>query len=612
MSEDAPRHSYCRCPQEKGVCIDALLGDARASAMKKVFSILLFSVIGAVPAFSQVAAGPGNAPFDIGHGSSFTASVGPVKKEKESKAEKLTPGAARIVSDFQEALQTIRGNHVLGSKVNNEALLKSSVGTMLGELDPHSRFYDPDEFNELLGEQESEYTGTGSTITSFLREGKWNTYVIATHAGSTAQAAGLAYGDRILAVDGVSTEGILADAVRDKVRGPSGTVVRVTVEKPSGEKQTVTMVRRAVAQRTIPNHFVMSGGVGYIGLTEGFGNATHNELRDALHDLHRQGATSIVLDLRGNSGGILEQAARVAEEFLPQGSVILSQRGRYAFDNRTWKSGNPNFEKLPLVVLVDNQTASAAEIVAGALQDNDRALILGQTTFGKGLVQNVVELPDGSGMTLTSARYYTPSGRSIQRSYTNSGLYNYFHHRVETQTAVASAQESRTVTSRPVYGGRGITPDEVIEPGNAGPRVAALQDPIFYFVRENLRQNTSNPVSNAAASTSGARYATDADLLSAFHAYTTAGGFRIRPETLTSEREWIAAQLNYQMALANSGAFSAERLRIALDTQVVKAVEALPRAATLADQATRARSLDPNKNTRRVAFPTGQGRNRRN
>ena len=576
--------------------------------MKKVFSILLFSVIGAATALGQVAAGPGNAPFEIGHGSSFAASA--ARAKPDSKAEKLTPAAARIVSDFQEALQTIQGNHVLGSNVNKDSLLKSSVGTMLSELDPHSKFYDAEEFDELLGEQESEYTGTGSTISSFLRDGKWNTYVLATVAGSTAQAAGLEYGDRILAVDGVSTEGMLADAVRDKVRGPSGTAVRVTIEKPSGEKTTVTMIRRGVAQRTIPNHFVMSGGAGYIGLTEGFANATHNELRGALHDLHRQGATSIVLDLRGNSGGILEQAARVAEEFLPRGSVILSQRGRYAFDNRTWKSANPNFEKLPLVVLVDNHTASAAEIVAGALQDNDRALILGQTTFGKGLVQNVVELPNGSGMTLTSARYYTPSGRSIQRSYTNSGLYDYFHHRGETQNAVASAPESRTVTSRRVYGGRGITPDETIEVHNAGPRAAALQDPIFYFVRENLRQGRSKV--GGDASTTGTRYPTENDLLNAFRAFTTAGGFRVHPEIITSETQWITQQLNYQMALANAGPFPAERLRIASDKQVLKAVEALPRAAKLAEEATHARTLDANKNTRRVAFPTGQGRNRRN
>ena len=581
--------------------------DARASAMKKAFYILLLSGIGAVSASGQVAAGPGNVPFDIGHGRSFTASTG--LKKTEPRAEKLTPAAARIVSDFNEALSTIQNNSVLGAKVNNAALLKSSVGTMLNELDPHSKFYDPHEFSDLLGEQESEYTGTGSTITSFLRDGKWNTYVIATYAGSTAQQAGLAYGDRIVAVDGVSAEGMLADAVRDKVRGPSGTAVRVTVEKPSGEKTTVTMVRRGVVQQTIPNHFMLSGGVGYIGLTEGFGNATHKELREALNELHRQGASSLVLDLRGNSGGILEQAALVAEEFLPRGSVILSQRGRYAFDNRTWKSGNANFEKLPLVVLVDSQTASAAEIVAGALQDNDRALLLGQTTFGKGLVQNVLELPDGSGLTLTSARYYTPSGRSIQRNYANSGLYDYFHHRGESQS-VAPQPETRTVTSRPVFGGRGITPDEMLESSHSGLKAAALQDPIFYFVRENIRQSTSK--ADGVATTAGTKYPTEAELLTAFKAYATAGSFRVHPGTLLSETEWITDQLNYQLALANTGAFPAERLRIASDKQVKKAIEALPRAAKLAEEATRVRSTEANKNTRRVAFPTGQGRNRRN
>lgn len=571
--------------------------------MKKSFWTIIYFVIVTSPAFGQIASGRDDAPFKIGSGSTFSASSGPSQKsrdaaaEKKSSPEKLTPAASRILTDFEEALQVIESHHVVGSRADKNELLKSSVGTMLGELDPHSKYFDPAEFRDLLGEQEVEYTGTGSTISSFFRSGSWNTYVLGTHPGSTSDQAGLRYGDRIVAVDGVSTAGMLADVVRDKVRGPNGTAVKITIERPSGEQVSMTMLRKHVTQPTIPNHFILPGEVGYIGLTEGFGQGTFVELQESLNDLHRQGAKSLVLDLRGNTGGILDQALRVAEMFLPHGSTIMSQRGRYAFDNRNWKAGNPTFEKLPLIVLVDSQTASAAEIVAGALQDNDRALILGQTTFGKGLVQNVIELPQGAGITLTSARYYTPSGRSIQRSYASSGLYNYFHHREDAKDdAVTEKEVARTITNRPVYGGHGITPDETVEAA-AGTKVAALQDPIFFFVREKAKTSTS---------------LNDAELLNAFRDYTVSNGWKISPEAITSEGGFITNQLRYQIALSSSGTSGAEHYRITSDTELQKAVIALPRSAQLSDAAMRVRAAEANKNTRRVAFPTGQGRNRRN
>ena len=212
-------------------------------------------------------------------------------------------------------------------------------------------------------------------------------------------------------------------------------MVRMTVERvASGRLETIEMKRDRVFQPTLPNYFIVRDGIAYIDLSEGFSHTTSAEFAAALKELHRRGMTSLILDLRNNSGGILDQAIKVAEEFLPAGSAIISQRGRSIIDNREWRSANRNPEKLPMVVLVNDQTASASEVVAGALQDNDRALILGQNTFGKGLVQNVVGLPMGSGLTLTTARYFTPSGRSIQRTYTGTGMYDYFNHRTSGGT----------------------------------------------------------------------------------------------------------------------------------------------------------------------------------
>src|SRR5688500_12745317 len=342
-------------------------------------SLVFFAAAGAMAQLSSV---PGGEPFQVTLGSSFAAS-----------SARATGGIPRrdVISDLREAISIIRKNHQTGNDVDLDRLTKSSISSMLAELDPHSEYFDAAEFGSLLGDQESEYTGTGSSITNFIRNGASDTYVISTEAGSPASIAGLRYGDRIIAVNGESVKGWSSEAVRDRVRGPSGTMVRITVERAGSDKvETITMSRERVMQSSVPNFFLLPGEIGYIGLTDGFAKSTASEVKNAIDDLRTRGAKRLVLDLRGNSGGILEQAVRVAEVFLPAGRIIISQRGRHSFDNRKWVSANPSPEQLPLVILVDEQTASAAEVVAGALQDNRRALIAGRATFGKGLVQNVI------------------------------------------------------------------------------------------------------------------------------------------------------------------------------------------------------------------------------
>src|SRR5215203_441307 len=401
---------------------------------------------------------PGSDPFQIDRGSSFSASTKPGARVTGSAP--ATAAAGKIVSDVEQALDIIRRNHVNGARLAAAELTKSSVTGMLAELDPHSSYFDAAEYSELLGEQDSEYSGTGSTISNFLKNGVLETYILSTHPESSAARANLQYGDRIVSVEGVPVGGLTSDVVRDKVRGPRGSFVRMTIERAStGRIETIDLKRDRVFQPTLPNYFIVRDGVAYIDLTEGFSHTTSGEFAAALKELHRRGMTSLILDLRANSGGILDQAVKTAEEFLPAGSTIISQRGRSPIDNREWRSANRNPETIPLVVLVDGDTASASEVVAGALQDNDRALIVGRTTFGKGLVQNVLDLPMGSGLTLTTARYYTPSGRSIQRTYSGTGMYDYFNHR-SAGTETGPKPEAHTVTNRVVFGGNGITPDE--------------------------------------------------------------------------------------------------------------------------------------------------------
>ena len=529
-------------------------------AMRKVCLPLSLVFLAAAGAMAQLSSVPGGEPFQVKLGSSFAAS-----------SARPTGGVTRrdIISDLREAISIIRKNHQNGNDVDLDRLTKSSISSMLAELDPHSEYFDAAEFSSLLGDQESEYTGTGSSITNFIRSGASDTYVISTEAGSPASIAGLRYGDRIIAVNGEPVKGWSSEAVRDRVRGPSGTMVRITVERAGSDKvETITMSRERVMQPSVPNFFLLPGEVGYIGLTDGFAKSTAAEVQNAIDDLRTRGAKRLVLDLRGNSGGILEQAVRVAEVFLPAGRIIISQRGRHSVDNRKWVSANASPEQLPLVILVDEQTASAAEVVAGALQDNRRALIAGRATFGKGLVQNVIGLPAGAGLTLTSARYYTPSGRSIQRNYSGLGRYAYF-----TADQTSGVQNAASSGKR-APSGQGILPDQAVNAEAFDTEKARLIDPVFFFTRAKLARSTAYP----------ARCVPTSDPMTEFRAYLRSEGWMIPADILASNENFLVDQLRYQIVLACLGANGAARARIETDTEVRAAITALPRAGALVNR----------------------------
>lgn len=546
--------------------------------------------------------------FELRDGTSFSAR----SNGRNRSAEPVSATSTAIIGGIREASEIIQKNYggIRSSKV--DSLTTATVSGMLAELDPHSTYFDPREFAELLADQESEYSGTGSTIASFRLDGKLETFVLAVQQNSPAANAGLRYGDRIVAIDGVPTTGADSVAIRDRVRGPRGTMVVLTVERAgSGKLDTIQMTRDRVAQRTVPNYFLMSRGVGYIDLTQGFSHTTATEFEIALAELRRRGMDSLVIDLRGNTGGILDSAVKVAEKFLPAGSAIISERGRRDTYIRSFRSTNRDPETLPLVLLVDRHTASASEIVAGALQDNDRALIVGETTFGKGLVQDVVALPSGAGMTLTTARYYTPSGRSIQRNYTGVGRYDYF----TRQQSESSGERSQTLTQRTAYGGTGIVPDQPLN-GDLERLNPILLDPIFFFARGAVSGRVPELEVGTLPFRERFRQAVifnnveivDDELWVAFK--KSAG----TPAAVKdSDRSAIVRQIRYQIALATFGQEGADEVRIRSDHQVLRSITMLPKAAELAAKAQKARhSIDSSKKTRRVAFPAGQGRNRRN
>ncbi len=531
-------------------------------------------------------------PFKIKKGSSFSAST-PRSNQNPAQNPQIPNGS--ITQDFSDALEIIRRNHVDGKNANYNELTKSAIDSMLHTLDPHSNYFDAAEYQELLTDQQSEYFGIGATIANYEKEGETNTFVIATFPDSPAFRAGLRFGDKILAVNGENMVGKNSSIVRDKVRGKKGSVVKVLVERGDSRRlETVELRRNRVPQPTIPDAYMLRTGIGYIDMSEGFNYTTAEELSVVLGELHKQGMTSLILDLRENTGGILDQAVKTAEKFLPAGSVIVSQRGRFAIDNRVWRSTNKTPETMPMVVLVNDSTASASEIVSGAMQDYDRALVVGENSFGKGLVQSIIDLPYSSGLTLTTAKYYTPSGRSIQRDYSKNGLYDYFNHKAAVQTQTKT--EAKTLTGRKVFGGDGITPDEIVKNRVLTDVESELLDPIFFFSNElangkiagfeNYRVSGQIKYGNRIRPSD---YPVNDEILKAFKNFIAQSPeWKSLAASIEADKTFIKSRIRYNLVTAAFGTVSANQVLVEEDKQVAKAVENLPRAGQLALLASKA------------------------
>lgn len=509
-----------------------------------------------------------------------------------------------IKSDLSEALSVIQSNHIDGKKLDYNAVFKSSIGSMLSVLDPHSTYFDPVEYASFRTEQRSEYFGIGATIED-LRDGtNVNTYIRATFPESPAHRAGLRFGDRVIAIDGQSMAGKTYPEVRKFLLGPRGTTVKVTVERLGTHAQeTVNIVRDAVSLPSIAQAYMLRPGVGYVAMTGGFNLTTDDEFGDALRFLHSKGMNMLVLDLRGNRGGLLIQAVRVANRFLQRGQMIVTQKGRFRDSSQSYAAVNENPDNVAVVVLVNGETASAAEIVAGALQDHDRALIVGETTFGKGLVQFPFQLDYESALLLTIAKYYTPSGRLIQRDYSNGGNYDYYFRGglaadKNAQPTTPSGPESHTDMGRAVYGGGGISPDESVKPGMISAAERHLRDVVFAFSLEL----TAGRIPAFEQYRIQRAIEFDHDLLDEDYPVTDPlfrelkafaakkPGFKVTPDQLDRSRAFAERQLRYNILSPAYGFRTATQVFNDADPQIARAVDAMPRARELALAASRARA----------------------
>lgn len=528
-----------------------------------------------------------------------------VPPRRNSRPRVVSEATATVEQDFSEALTVIQENYIDGKKLDYNNVFKSSIIGMLRSLDPHSNYYDKEEFDEMKTDQRSEYYGIGASIQTYTVGDQTDTYVAATFQNSPAGRAGLRFGDRIDEVDGIKMRGKGSLEVRDKIRGPRGTLVKITVARAAGGKaETVEITRDAVPQPSVPDAYLIRPGVGYIDMRHGFNYTTADELQTKLEALHSQDMTSLVLDLRDNPGGFLEQAIHVAEAFLPRGKLILTQKGRNGRNDHIYESRNNDPDQTPLVILVNENTASASEIVAGAVQDHDRGLIVGQTSFGKGLVQSIIPLDYGAGLTLTSAKYFTPSGRLIQRDYSNGGFYDYYTRggmlrmeQKETQMK-PTGPESRTDTGRPVYGGGGITPDEAVKQGTVTLSQNRLRHPMFFFTRELVngrvtgfdKYRVERPI-EFGHNLQPTDFPITETLFKAFKDFVAREpSWKALVPQLDRNRSFIENQLRWDIVTVAYGSVTALQVLVKDDPQVAKAVEVVPRARELAMTASRART----------------------
>jgi carboxyl-terminal processing protease len=369
---------------------------------------------------------------------------------------------------FSQILHFVQANYV--EEVDSEELVHAAIRGMLEELDPHSNYVEPEAFSRMNERNTGEYEGIG--ISFEMRDG-WIT-VISAIEGGPSEHLGIRPGDRIMSIEGESAKGLSNEDVVSKLKGPKGTKVNIMVSRPGLENELpFTIVRDKIPILSVPYSFMLDDQqTGYVRMIR-FSATTSDELESALVSLEKKGMNRLVLDLRGNSGGFLNQAIEVADRFITGNQVIVYTKGRIEGSSQYYYSTDAvTRQQYPLIVLVNHGSASASEIVSGAIQDHDRGLVLGVTTFGKGLVQRQYMLDDGSALLLTVARYYTPSGRLIQRSYADRDEYlRHWGQQVDEMQAAAEDTAGRPVfytlnEKRKVYGGGGIMPDVTIPPGD--------------------------------------------------------------------------------------------------------------------------------------------------
>jgi carboxyl-terminal processing protease len=471
---------------------------------------------------------------------------------------------------FNTLLSLVEDNYA--TDVDSEKAVYGAIDGMLRTLDPHSKFFDPKAFTALREDQRGRYYGLGITVTT--RFGKV-TVISPPFMGSPAEKVGLRVGDVITHVDGQSTQGMDINEAVSRLKGPRGTAVNIMVMRPGvNDPLPMSVIRDEIAKFTISNAFNIRDKIGYIDL-ESFAETTGAELREALKKVDARSLEGLILDLRGNPGGLLQEAIEVSETFLQKGQLIVETRGRTRGSNRPYASQRLNNENLyPIVVLIDKSSASASEIVSGALQDHDRALIVGETSFGKGLVQSVYPLGKNAGLALTTQKWYTPSGRLIQRDYSHISQFDYYNQRA---TAQKTDDIKYSDLGRIVYGGGGVTPDYIVPTPklNEFQSLMGSRFAFFTFVRDYLAKS---PKIDQSFQVSDA-------LLEEFKKHIQSRSIQFSDSDFEANTDYMKRMIRYEVFYNRIGVAEAARVLLEGDPQVLKALELIPEAKELSGKA---------------------------
>src|SRR5437016_5947419 len=476
------------------------------------------------------------------------------------------------VREFTTVLDVVQANYAERVDVDKE-VYQGAIPGMLRVLDPHSNFFDARQFALLREDQRGKYYGVGMVVAP--REN--HTVVMAPYVGAPAYNAGIRPGDVIVKVDDKPTDGLTTSDVADMLKGAKGTVVKITISREGYTEPLVfTVTRDEIPRHSVDIAFLLKPGIGYVRLS-GFNETTDREIADALKQLNAPSLDGLILDMRGNPGGFLNEAVAVGDMFLEKNQLIVSHHGRASTERKYYAIRGNQGVTAPLVILVNNNSASATEIVSGAVQDHDRGLIVGETTFGKGLVQTVTPLSENTGLALTTARYYTPSGRLIQRDYKTISLYEYHYERKvpEHPTEIKLTDSGRQVT-----GGGGITPDIVV----ASPKYTKFAQELF---RGDVFYPAEAGVGGFTRFYLGSRptvtheFAVDDKVMHQFRNYLTKHNVRFSESEIAENQEWIKRKIKQEVFMSTFGMQEGFKVLLEADPQVQKGIEAMPQARAL-------------------------------
>ncbi len=473
---------------------------------------------------------------------------------------------------FTKVLSVVEDN--FADKVSpDKTIYKGAIPGMTRTLDPHTSFFDPKDFQLLREDQKGHYYGVGMTVAP--RAGK--TIVIAPFAGSPAYKAGIRPGDVILEVNDKRTDNMTTTEVADLLKGQRGTPVQVVIAREGADKPIIfNIIRDEIPRKSVEDAFWLKPGVMYLDI-QSFNENTSREVEENFRRLGEQNVKALILDLRENPGGLLNEGVAVADRFLQKGQTIVSHRGRSSPEKPFIARHGNNGYDYPIVVLVNRYSASAAEIVAGALQDHDRAFILGDNTFGKGLVQTVYPLAENTGLALTTMHFYTPSGRLIQRDYSHTSFYNYYYNRKEPDTK--NPQDVKmTDSGRTVYGGGGITPDEKFLPPKYNKfQTEVLRKFAFFSFTAKFFGGKEAKLPKG--------WEPDQAVMNDFHAFLLKEGVPFTEAEFAENHEWLKQQLRREMYITAFGVEESRKLGVETDPVVLKAVDSLDKAKSLQENA---------------------------